>query len=721
MIRGPTAYTAAIAVIVAVTVAAPARAQGSAEALPGDLPVLVEAEELIYDRNRGLVTAIGDVEIIQGDRILHAETVTYDVGGDRIVARGNVTILEPTGEVIFADYAELTDAMKEGFIEGIRMLLQDDSRIAANAGQRTGGVETEMQRATFSPCNLCPDHPDRPPLWQVRAARISHNTETRDITYRVATLEVFGVPVLYTPYLRHPDPTVKRRTGILAPTYGNSTDLGFTLQVPFFWAIAPNMDLTFDPLLTTLGGTVFSGEYRHRFAGGEISAAGSATRDDGKNSSNISRFRGHVDSFARFNVNDNWRWGADIKGTIDDTYLDRYGISTEDTLTSHLFAEGFYGRNYALAESYYFQGLRQIDDQTETPLVLPKLDFSYISEPSQRGAVYTFDANVQALTRETGADTRRLSATAGWRRRIDGLLGGDRLNIVASVQSDIYHIDNGTIPLQGAADDGTTGRLFPQTSVEWRYPFVRGSGKSRQLIEPVVSLVVAPNGGNPRKIPNEDSRVFEFDDTNLLQPSRFPGKDRVEGGQRVNYGLNAGWYGEEVGQVTGFLGQSYRLRDDDTFAVGTGLESNLSDIVGRVTISPNKYLDLLYRFRLDADNLDIQRNELRLAAGPPAFRFNVNYVRFDGVGEFIDREEIYGSTHSTLTENWSATANIRRDLIGEGFTLSAGGGIAYTDECVYANLTFQRDFTRNRDVPSTDEIFLQITLKHMGEFQQRFF
>ena len=70
---------------------------------------------------------------------------------------------------------------------------------------------------------------------------------------------------------------------------------------------------------------------------------------------------------------------------------------------------------------------------------------------------------------------------------------------------------------------------------------------------------------------------------------------------------------------------------------------------------------------------------------------------------------------------WSATANIRRDLIGDGFTLSAGAGVGYTDECVLANLTFQRDFTRNRDVPPTDTVFLQITLKHLGEFQQRVF
>ena len=721
MNRGAAAYTAAIAVIVAMTAAAPGRAQIGADAPSGDLPALIEAEEMTYDRDRGLVTAVGDVEIVQGERILRAYTVTYNVDEDRITARGNVTIVEPTGEVIFAEYAELTDTMKEGFIEGIRMLLQDNSRLAANAAQRTGGVKTEMQRAAFSPCRLCPDHPDRPPLWQVRAARVMHNTETHDITYRDATMEVFGVPVFYTPYLRHADPSVNRRTGFLAPTYGSSSDLGITLQVPFFWAIAPDKDLTLEPVLTTLGGTVFAGEYRQKFASGEVTAAASTATDSGKNTSNSSRYRGHVDGFARFNINENWRWGADLKAATDDTYMARYGISAENTLTSHAFTEGFYGRNFALAEGYYFQGLRQIDDQTKTPVVLPKLDFNYVSEPGPGGAVYMLDANVQALTRESGADTRRLSVTAGWRRSIAGLLGGDRINMLANVQGDLYHVSNSSIPPPGAADNGFAGRLFPQASVEWRYPFVRNGGKSRQLIEPVASLVVAPNGGNPSEIPNEDSRVFEFDDTNLFQPNRFPGKDRVEGGQRVNYGLKAGWFGEDIGQVSGFLGQSYRLNTDDTFGAGTGLEDNLSDIVGRVTISPNKYLDLLYRTRFDADDLGVARNEVRVSAGPSAFRFEVNYAQFEGVGEFLERKEIYGKVQSKLTDNWSATANIRRDLIGDGFTLSTGGSISYSDECVLANLTFQRNFTRNRDVPPTDTVFLQITLKHLGEFQQRVF
>ncbi len=718
MNRGAVARWAAILTACA-ALSAGALAQ---DGVPEDLPVVIEAEEMTYDRESGVVTASGSVEIVQGEHVLRADNVSYDVGADTIVASGNVTILEPTGEVVFAENVELTDAMKEGFIEGFRMLLQDDSRLVANSGQRIGGVETEMRKAAFSPCNLCPEHPERAPLWQVKAVRVVHNTETHDIVYRDAWLELFGVPVFYTPYLRHPDPTVERRTGFLTPVFGTSTDLGLTLQTPFYWAIAPDRDLILDPILTTKAGVVFSGEYRQRFASGEIAARGSATvDDDGKNSGNTNRVRAHVDSFARFNLNDNWRWGADVKAATDDTYLDRYGISTEDTLTSHAFAEGFFGRSYAVGESYYFQGLRQIDNQGQTPFVLPKLDYNFVSEPTETGAVYSVDANFQALTRESGADTQRMTAKGGWRRSFDGPLGGDQLDVSATLQADVYHVIDSSIPPQEDLEDGFVGRIFPQASVEWRYPLVRQSGESRQLIEPVASVVVAPNGGNPGEIPNEDSRVFEFDDTNLFQPSRFPGTDRVEGGQRVNYGLNAGWHRGGGGRVTGFVGQSYRLRDDNTFEVGTGLEKNRSDIVGRVTIEPSDYISLQYRFRLDEDDLSAESNELQVSAGPDLLRFDVNYLQLQGAREFNDREEVYARASSQLTENWSATANVRHDLTGSGFTTSWGGGIKYQDECIVADLRYNRKFTRNRDVPSTDTVFLRVSLRHLGEFQQRVF
>ena len=715
---------AALALILTASRAELAAAQDAGAAADDRPPTLLQADEVTYDRELGVVTAEGNVEISQGDRILRADAVTYNERDDVLTASGNIALLEPTGEVIFAEFAELTGDMKDGVLKDFRMLFDDDSRLAAAAGRRVGGVRNELSKAVYSPCRLCEADPTRPPLWQIKAVKVVHDAENKNVMYYDAWLELFGVPIFYTPYLSHPDPTVERRSGFLAPIIGASSDLGTMLQIPYFWAIAPDKDITIDPIFTASEGVVMSGEYRQRFADGLLEARATGTNSERNDANRSKRFRGHMDASARFAINDVWRWGADLKAATDDTYLKRYGLSPEDTLTSHVSAEGFSGRNYALAEGYYFQGLRTTDDQQVIPIVAPKLDYNFVGEPKKSGGRATLDMNLQALTRDIGADSRRLSVTAGWQQPYLGRLG-DIWTLRGTVQSDLYHINEVSVPNRSDDASGFTGRIFPQASLEWRYPWVRTAGRTRQLIEPIASIVVAPNGGNPDDVPNEDSRVFEFDDTNLFKPSRFPGTDKVEGGQRLNYGIRLGNYGIGGGASTAFIGQSFRLRRDSLFDSESGLANNLSDIVGRVDVSPGSYLDLIYRFRIDASDLQPRRNELRVGAGPDAFRLDLDYVFFDPVGEdseFSGREEVFARLSSKFAKYWSASVDTRRDLTSGGAgVLSYGASLGYADECIIADLNFVRTFTRDRDIPPTDAVFLRVTLKNLGQLQQQVF
>ena len=173
-----------------------------------------------------------------------------------------------------------------------------------------------------------------------------------------------------------------------------------------------------------------------------------------------------------------------------------------------------------------------------------------------------------------------------------------------SLRGDVYHVTELTDPVAplGPDLDGITGRVVPQLEALWRWPWVRGGEGSRQIIEPIVQIVLSPNGGNPTEIPNEDSLSFEFDDANLFSANRFPGLDRVEGGLRINYGLRMATYGRGGGWSELLLGQTWRAREDDTFDQGTGLAEHFSDYVGRLTVAPARWLDLSLRFRVNDDN-----------------------------------------------------------------------------------------------------------------------
>src|SRR3990172_349375 len=168
-------WAGGIVVALSLLAATPGRGQAPAD----QDQFLLSADQVTYDEELGVVVAAGNVEIVRGERILLADSVTYNERAGTVTAAGNVSLLEPTGEVLFADYAELTDDLKEGVIENIRALLADQTRIAAVAGRRTDGNRTEFDKAVFSPCRLCPDDPTRAPLWQIKAVKVVHDKQAR--------------------------------------------------------------------------------------------------------------------------------------------------------------------------------------------------------------------------------------------------------------------------------------------------------------------------------------------------------------------------------------------------------------------------------------------------------------------------------------------------------------------------------------------------------------
>lgn len=692
-----------------------------------NVPALITADELTYDETNGLVVASGNVEITQADRVLLADQVTYDINADVVTAEGNVTLIEPDGETVSADFVELTGDLKEGFIRDIRVLLADKTRIAAASGTRTGGNRTEFSKGVFSPCELCRDDPTRPPLWQLKAEEVIHDQVAHDVIYHHAWLEFFGIPVLYTPYLEHPDPTVARRSGFLAPAFGSSDFLGYAYEQPYFWAIDETKDLTVAPIVSTEQGLNLTGEYRQLFTDGKLRIAGSGTFADRLESDGVvkeNRFRGHIDAEGQFEIDPTWRWGFDVERASDDTYLRVYDFDTARTLESEAYLEGLKGRNYAAVRGLSYQGLREEDRNSEFPIVAPLADYNFISEPGVLlpGGQYRFDANLMALSRTDGRDSRRVSVIAGYQLPYIGPIG-DVYEFTAQVQGDGYWT-HGVVP--GSADvnpenapgSETTGRLFPQFAAKWRYPWMSDQGWLQQVIEPTVQAVVSPNGSNPGEIPNEDSLDFEFDDTNLFKLNRFAGRDRVDSGTRIDYGLE--WTGvlEDGGSAGAFIGQSYRFTENhDIFVEGSGLEDKLSDLVGRVQVSPLDDLNLLYRFRLDKDDLKARRSEVLLDIGPPALKLDLSYffIKSENTGdEFGDREEAAFGISSRLNENWTIGFRHRRDLI-EDKALGSAISLGYQDECFLIEAVAQRSNYEDRDVEEEDSIFVRVVFKYLGE------
>lgn len=693
-------------------------------------PVLITADQVNYDRARSLVIAKGNVEISQGGRVLKADQIVYDQKAKTVTATGNISLKEPSGEIVFAKRLVLKDDLRDGVVQNFRMLFQDDTRVAANSAVRSKGRKTEMREVVFSPCRLCEKDPTRAPLWQLKARRVVHDQVTRDIEYYDAWMEVFGVPVVYTPYFRHPDPTVKRRRGFLTPIYRSDSVLGFSLETPYFVPLGPDKDLTLSPRAFTKVRPALGLEWRHRVKGGAYDIVGTITnvkrRDPSGNRLGGDQTRGYVFTRGSFNLDRKWRSGWSGGWTSDDSFLRRYGINTprstftaaENVITSTAYAEAFKGRNYFSTRGYSFQGLREEDDFNRTPVILPMISYKSLSMPLGPWGRGSLDINAMGLHRIEGTNSRRLSVIAGWELPFTST-GGHVFKMGARFQGDIYWVANvAESDRPGSEYSGIAGRAFPQAFAEWKYPLVRELGNVRHVISPRIAVIGAPNFGNPEEIPNEDSLDFELDDTNIFRLNRFNGIDRVERGSRVVYGITSSFYGNRGGKTEIFLGNSYRFTGRNDFPNGSGVDQRLSDLVGRLAFEPADYLSVVYRFRLDTREFNVKRHEVQLSGGLPWLRVSSSYIMFDGVennAEFGDREELTGTVIAEIAKNWSVNVGARYSFKPDDALLNWQAGIQFQNECCKIRFDFQRTFTIEDGIEPTNRFLLTVVLKHLGE------
>lgn len=695
-------------------------------------PILLEADNVSYDRNLGLIVARGKVEASQQGRYVSADQLSYNERDDVLTASGNIVLREQTGETVYADFIELSDEFKQGIIRNLRLKLNDNSRIAAARARRVDGIYNNMDYAVFSPCLPCEKNPQAAPFWQIKAKQVVHDEVNQEIRYRDAKLEFGGVPVFYTPYLAHPDPSLKKRSGILAPSIANSNELGVVYRQPYFWNIEPSKDLLLEPIVMSKDGFILANEYRQRFSSGVIDVKSSLGNVDSRNGNTDDKTqRGHVQGRMALDLDDNWRMGADLNAATDKTYMRRYKFGGDDVLISRLNTEGFFNRNYFQARALAFQGLRGFDKSRTTPIILPQMNYAYNSDRDSLGGLWNVQTDLLNLERVEGTDSRRAVIDAEWKRpfRTDS---GQLIDLTLRTVSAGYQVNDYDDPLTPAVDErnGWRGRVVPQAALTWRYPLagtVKVDNRERltKYIEPVVAVIASPNVGDNDLIPNEDSQSFEFDESNLFALKRFPGYDRIAGGQRIDYGVNLGLFNDASRGGKVFIGQSWRPREDNTYTAGSGLEHHFSDVVGKVEINPSDVVDLVYRFRLDTGAPALRRSEFSIITHTGPLKMGLDYMFLDrlaGNGEFNDREQLGARASYQIAQNWNISGHIVTDINSSNATREFATGVTYHNECFSAGLNFERDFTQDGENEPGSSIIFRIDLKHLGgEIQQDYF
>jgi LPS-assembly protein len=386
--------------------------------------MLVQADEMQYDYPNSIVAAVGHVQIYYNGATIEADKVIYDEKTKRLRAEGNARITESNGRITYGQVINLTEDYRDGFVDSLRLEAPDDTRFAATRADRSQGHYTVLQNGVYTACEPCKDNPTKPPEWQVKAARIIHDDREKMIYFENATVDFFGLPMAYFPFLSTPDSTVKRKSGFLFPTISSTTAYGVGLETPYYFNLAPDYDLTLYPRYMTKQGPLLEAEWNQRLLNGSYSirAAGLFQQDPGyfaseygANSPETQSFRGTVLTAGQFNITDQWVWGWTGVLITDPTFITDYGMSRFNGTNldpfgtgasasaegvSQLYLAGRGDRSYFDLRTIYYTGYSELDQQSQLPLVAPVFDYSNVLKNQVLGGELSYKVNLTSLSRE---------------------------------------------------------------------------------------------------------------------------------------------------------------------------------------------------------------------------------------------------------------------------------------------------------------------------------
>ena len=440
------------------------------------------------------------------------------------------------------------------------------------------------------------------------------------------------------------------------PSHSNSSTLGYSVEVPYYFALAPNADFTFHPRYFTDHGVLWQGEWRHRLANGQYNVKLAGIDDDSAPAVNDLGWRGSIQTKGQFSLSSWWRYGWDITVESDEAFRRFYRLDPilQTDRVNVAYLQGMSERNYFGANLYHFGSLLLDDSDVANSRVHPVIDYNYIVGTPVAGGELSFTAHARAMTRTDGTNTNHAVAEANWRRK---MIDPDRAGVdtVRQCARRCLQLDRRARSEQSdqaSLTDDTIVRGTGQAGVLYSFPFVAHSGWASHIFEPTAQVIVRPNRIDQRRTPDEDARSLVFDDTLLFDIDKFSGYDRLETGTRANVGVQYTLQGEQwslcprrlrpepasVGRQC-FCRSGSDCRPDriatattpPNFSPQSGLQTDRSDYVAGLYLSPFSGINLVAQGRFDENDWTLRRQDSYLQAnyGPLLAQIGYTFTRFD--------------------------------------------------------------------------------------------
>ena len=740
--------------------------------------IYLEADTLTNDEATKILTAEGQVDGRYQDRTLRADRVVYNLNTGQVIASGNVVLVQADGSSQYADKLELSNELEAGTATDFVARLPDGGVTAARFVARGENGEVELYNAYYTACEVCEEKPT--PSWRIKARQVTQDKDSRTVQYRDATFELFGIPIFYTPYLAHPDPSAERASGILAPFIGLSNSTGLNARVPYYWAIDDYTEATITPRIYSKVNPLLEYEVARQFHTGRIELDGSLTYgsifdrngnafddasafSDPDNAPVGRKARAHFNAKGLFAPTNFWTYGFGLQYTSDDNYLTRYSLS-EQRETQGLY-EGESRRNTSQAfivgqddstrltlSSVAFQDRRdriialgdgqfsfsETDDGT-LPIIAPRLELEhYLSDPVLNGRIKA-SGNLTVLTRDTGSDYTR--ATAGLDYSKTWIApGGIEVKPFGNIRTDYYDIQPDQ-DLSPTAESNSFNRTLGQVGVDIRYPFLKAGQSVTWVLEPRIQVTQSfgdakldefTDSGAADLILTEDAGNADLTAALLWQSNKSSGFDFWQEGTRIDVGgsLSADWGKRSSASL--FIGQSFASggdgqaidglsSEDGGFLLGSGLEGDQSDIVGEASLNLGRVFRSQTKVRYNEDSKELTRIDSSALLRSKWVEAGARYFKLNSASRQLVDTIDAPPEELTGTVRLNFTKNWSASYAATrdldlDTTRRQSFGLRFRDDCTLIELLYTENRFNNDAILDNSGLGIRISLLTLGDF-----
>jgi LPS-assembly protein len=696
----------------------------------------ISADKIVYNKTTQLLKTFGNSKFTDNkNRTLTADNFEYDLEKKIITADNKVKFLDNYKNIYYFSKINADDKFNEIIGYNLNSDLnkekfQSNDKFNESIEPRLSGKEvsikyniTIIKDGKFTSCKST-NEKEGCPYWNLNANLITHDKENKKITYKNATLDLNNVPILYTPYFSHPDPSVKREAGFLAPSFSSlGPDIGTTIKIPYFYPVSQSADFTVSPVYYFKQNPLLLGEYREKFKNGDLTIEGGFTegykeittiQTDGSRS----HFYGNLNLNFENKVLDQSELNVKFQRVNNPTYLRVNKINSspdgfkknlvkedETKLTNEIYLNSF-GKNESLNfKTAAYQNISISKTSDQYGYLLPEIAYSKYNFLDNKNL--NFSSNFRSLNTNTNQNKTTFINNLDYSTIEDYITNlGIGYKFLTRINNINYYSDYKN------PNENLNSQINPVVGLDTSLPFAKLSNESEQYLIPRILTRYSPG-----KMTNAKSNDTSLSTDNLFSLNRMNSEELVEKDLSLNIGLDWMWKEKTINKnkppEAGIsIGQVIKFNEDADMPTKSSLQNKSSDLITKVNyLNPGNF-DVTLKNTFDKSFDHVYYNDLNLKTFLKQGEINFNfYEKNSHTGN-----ERYAKANLTsyVTENTKIKIETDRNLKTD-LTNSHKLGIENENECIKYGFYVQKSYSSDKDFKPTTSVFFGITLLPFGD------